>query len=110
MSSLNAFRITGTNTSVPPGCYDFGGTVHADFYLKLYADTGGCIGPCSVWAPFCIDGVDTTITCPCGNFPAGSGLGCDNFGTCACDPKSGTLEASGVAEAEVVNAFETACT
>jgi Tol biopolymer transport system component len=44
---------------------------------------------------FCIPGEPGVPACPCGNPPAGGGLGCDNFG--AGIAPSGKLSASGVA-------------
>jgi hypothetical protein len=43
----------------------------------------------------CQPGQGGVISCPCGNPPAGGGLGCDNFGAGPAD--SGTLSASGLA-------------
>lgn len=44
---------------------------------------------------FCFPGQGGIIPCPCGNPPAGGGLGCNNFG--AGPAQSGTLSATGVA-------------
>lgn len=55
----------------------------------------GCpVVDCNGLARFCLPDFDAT-SCPCGNPPAGGGLGCDNFGACTCNPQSGTLDASG---------------
>jgi hypothetical protein len=44
---------------------------------------------------FCFPGQGGIISCPCGNPPAGGGLGCDNFGVGPA--QSGTLTATGLA-------------
>ena len=44
---------------------------------------------------FCLPGQGGVLQCPCGNPPAGGGLGCNNFGFGP--SKSGTLDATGVA-------------
>ena len=80
MSSNNFFRIAGGPVSRPggPGCYDFGGNPHADFYLRLFG-VSGC--PTGSYPAFCVPGVGGIASCPCGNpqIPAGSTKGCNNF-------------------------------
>jgi len=49
----------------------------------------------ALYQPFCIPGALGSIPCPCGNPPAGGGLGCDNFS--AGPAASGTLMATGTA-------------
>jgi hypothetical protein len=80
MSSNDFFRMAGGPVSAPsgPGCYGFvGGIPHADFYLKLFANS------CNVdpLVKFCFGGVSGINSCPCGNpqVPAGSSKGCNNF-------------------------------
>jgi len=81
MSSLDAFRDTGTSISAPsgPGCYFFGGNPHGDFYLKLFGNPG--CPPDDPLTKFCAPGVGGIVTCPCGNpqVPAGATKGCNNF-------------------------------
>jgi len=97
MTSFDAFRITGTGQAAS-GCYFFGGTIHADFYLKLFSDEAPCLTP---GTQFCIPGVDAG-TCPCpnvnppggpSNAPVAPGLGCNNYG--AGPVQSSALDASG---------------
>jgi hypothetical protein len=52
---------------------------------------GGCNA--SPFTPICLPGQGGIIPCPCGNPPAGGGLGCNNFG--AGPAASGTLAGSG---------------
>jgi hypothetical protein len=79
MSSQNFFRITGTNTATGgSGCYFFGGTPHADFYLKMFSNAN--CAPVDPVTDFCFPGVGGVITCPCGNPPVAPGKGCNNFG------------------------------
>jgi hypothetical protein len=94
MASQDFFRITGM-TSVPQGagCYFFGFQPHADFHLQLYSDAD-CPGG-SPMVQTCLPGQGGVIPCPCGNPPAGGGLGCNNFGDGPA--QSGTLDATGVA-------------
>jgi hypothetical protein len=83
MTSNDFFRVTGTAVGVPsgPGCYFFGGTVHADFYLKLFSDLTCTPSNCGPMTQFCRPGVDTgIIACPCSNPPTGVQPGCNNFG------------------------------
>jgi hypothetical protein len=54
---------------------------------------GGCAG--SAMATFCLPGQNGVHACPCSNPPAGTGLGCNNFGAGPAD--SGRLDASGSA-------------
>ena len=75
MSSNDFFRITGgTCVDGEGGCYFLSGNPHADFYLKLYANTPSFVA-------FCAPGIGGIVTCPCGNpqVPAGATKGCDNF-------------------------------
>jgi hypothetical protein len=77
MSSNDFFRLTGPAVA-SPGCYAFG-TLHSDFYLKLFA-----VPDCPVSDPivkFCAPGVGGIHSCPCGNpqVPAGAAKGCNNF-------------------------------
>ncbi len=80
MSSNDFFRNVDPLGGGPsgPGCYFFGGNPHADFYLKLYGNTG-CESPPDIG--FCAPGVGGIVTCPCGNpqVPAGATKGCNNF-------------------------------
>jgi hypothetical protein len=79
MSSSDFFRIsTPSPCTQAAGCYFFGGNPHADFFLKLYADTQCSQQPLTT---FCAPGVGGIVTCPCGNpqIPAGATKGCDNF-------------------------------
>ncbi len=85
MASNNFFRVAATPgpVSAPsgPGCYDFGGNPHADFWLKLYADPQCPIPP--PLTPFCFPGEGGTkacTTCSPANPPSAHGRGCDNFG------------------------------
>jgi hypothetical protein len=80
MSSNDFFRDAGGPVSAPsgPGCYAFG-TLHSDFYLKLFS-----INPCGPevsFVKYCAGGVGGIVTCPCGNpqVPANSMKGCNNF-------------------------------
>lgn len=101
MSSNDFFRSV-SNCDDPCGfgsgscCYYFGGNPHADFHLKLFAESG-CPPPPAL-APFCFPGIDGVRSCPCGNPPGSSSVGCDNFGP---NPSGGTggarLDATGVA-------------
>jgi len=85
MSSNDFFRAAATpgpvSLSSGPGCYSFGGNPHADFWLKLYADTG-----CSPPLPgvgFCFPGeggIRACTTCSPANPPSAHGRGCDNHG------------------------------
>ena len=89
MGSTNFFRSTlvpAPNCCVDcyPGCYYFGGSPHADFYLKLYSDAG-C--PETAFTGFCYPGSGNVRACPCGNPPASGSVGCDNFGP---NPPGGT--------------------
>ncbi len=93
MATNDFFRITGATPQVGVGCYYFGGTPLGDFYLKLFA-AAGC-GPTSPMVNFCFPGQSGVIGCPCTNPPAGTGLGCNNFGAGPVD--SCTLAAAGVA-------------
>ncbi|HEV8111776.1 MAG TPA: hypothetical protein VGR31_03295 [Planctomycetota bacterium] len=84
MSSSDFFRITGASPSVPPGCYFGNGTIHADFYLKLYANVGcpSCLGMCGP-QEFCFPGEGATracTTCVPANPPSAHGRGCNNYG------------------------------
>jgi len=64
----------------------------------LAAYSCACPGvECNGVPRFCLPDVDAS-PCPCGNPPAGGGLGCNNFGACTCNPRSGTLDTSGFAE------------
>jgi hypothetical protein len=96
MASSDFFRVTGTSTSFPqgPGCYDFGGRPHADFYLKLFSATCCFPDSCNGMNRFCFPGQAGVIGCPCNNPPAGTGLGCNNFGAGPAD--SCTLSSAGV--------------
>src|SRR5260221_167905 len=84
MSSLNYFRMTGTNSSAPsgPGCYDFTGNRHADFWLNLYADA-----QCPASQPlteFCFPvdgGIKACTPCSPANPPSAHGRGCNNYGS-----------------------------
>jgi hypothetical protein len=84
MASNNYFRVAATPgpPSVPPGCYDFGGDPHADFWLKLYADpqcpTGGLV--LGLYCLPCEGGIKACTTCSPANPPSAHGRGCDNFG------------------------------
>ena len=96
MSSSDFFRITHCCISeCNPGCYYFGGIIHSDFYLELFA-APAC--PPDPMTPLCSPGMDGVRACPCSNPPASSGVGCDNFGP---NPPGGTggarLAASGFA-------------
>jgi hypothetical protein len=77
MASNNFFRLVAPNCD-PQGCscYYFGGNPHADFWLKLYANTG-CPPPTQATS-FCDPGQGGVIPCPCGNPAASSGRGCEN--------------------------------
>lgn len=95
MTSFDAFRITGTGQA-PSGCYYFGGTIHADFYLKLFSNEVSCKSPGVI---FCAPAVGE---CPCPNVnppggpnndPVAPGLGCNNYG--AGPAQSGLLGATG---------------
>jgi hypothetical protein len=86
MASNNFFRYAATPgpVSAPsgPGCYDFRPSVHADFWLKLYANPGCVIDNWS-WSVFCMPGeggVQACTTCSPPNPPIAHGRGCDNFG------------------------------
>lgn len=92
MNSQDFFRITGPAPSAAAGCYFFGGNPHGDFYLKLFSKT---CPPASPLIANCLPGQGGIIPCPCGNPPAGGGLGCNNFG--AGPAASATLGATGVA-------------
>ena len=101
MASNNFFRAAGTCIDLcwnpwDSCCFWFGGKPHADFHLRLFADTG-CTPPDPMTA-FCLPGAGGVRTCPCGNPPASSTVGCDNFGP---NPPGGTggarIGASGVA-------------
>lgn len=95
MNSNDFFRVTGPTPSVAAGCYFFGGQPHGDFYLKLFSKT---CGPSSPMTQNCRPGIDAgLIACPCGNPPAGGGLGCNNFQPTG-PVASATLTASGVAD------------
>jgi len=77
MNSQDFFRVTGSAPTVAPGCYYFGGQPHGDFYLKLFSKSCGVVSP---MVQNCRPGIDPgLIACPCGNPPAGGGLGCNNF-------------------------------
>jgi len=95
MLSNDFFRETGTSTtaSAGPGCYFFGGIIHADFYLKLFSAQASCKNP---MVGFCFPGLSGVITCPCGNPPSSATRGCNNFA-----PAGGTggahLDGSGTA-------------
>jgi hypothetical protein len=92
MASNDFFRFDPQ--TVGPGCYYFGGNPHADFYLKLFSEPP-CPPPDAL-VEFCFPGADGVRTCPCGNPPASSTVGCDNFGP---NPPGGTggarLDATG---------------
>jgi hypothetical protein len=83
MASNDFFRDAGGPVSFPsgPGCYNFGGRPHADFYLKLYGASGCPSDDCGSYVRFCAPGVGGIVTCPCGNpqIPAGATKGCNNF-------------------------------
>jgi hypothetical protein len=80
MTSNNFVRWTGASPSMPSGCYS-ASPVHADFYLKLFADPQ-C--PKGGWVyPFCFPGeggIRACTTCSPANPPSPHGRGCDNFG------------------------------
>jgi hypothetical protein len=83
MASNSFFRVAATPgpPSVPPGCYDYGPNLHADFWLKLYADIQ-CPFPLPL-TQFCFPGeggIKACTTCSPANPPSGHGRGCDNFG------------------------------
>ena len=94
MASNDYFRATGTSCGSPlcgPNCIScciyWGGNPHADFHLRLFAETG--CPPADPMTGFCFPDVGGVRSCPCGNpqVPAGSAKGCDNFGP---DPAGGS--------------------
>ncbi len=98
MASSDFFRVTNNSCQCGEcfaGCYSFGGPVHSDFYLELFA---GPACPADPLTPICLPGVGGVRACPCSNPPASSSVGCDNFGP---SPPGGTggarLAASGFA-------------
>ena len=101
MSSNDFFRDAGgpVTESGGPGCYSFGSTPHADFYLRLLS-MEAC-GPNPLVA-FCAPGVAGILTCPCGNpqFPHGSTKGCDNFAFPGHGTGGATLSGLGTANAD----------
>ena len=105
MSSNDFFRIAGGPVSQPngPGCYNFGGNPHADFYLRLFG-VSGCPAGCT-YPPFCAPGVGGIVTCPCGNpqIPAGATKGCNNFGSSATG--GAILVAAGVAATNAIDSL-----
>lgn len=92
MASNDFFRIEGG--TVAAGCYYFGGIVHADFHLELYA-AAGCVPPDPL-THFCFPGQGGVRTCPCANPPTDPSRGCNNFqGSGPVD--SARMDGSGVA-------------
>jgi hypothetical protein len=83
MASNDFFRATATSPIAynGPGCYDFGGNPHADFWLKLFADAQ--CPPVTPLTDYCFPGeggIHACTTCSPANPPAAHGRGCDNFG------------------------------
>jgi hypothetical protein len=103
MASNDYFRIASTCGDGGAPCYFFSGHPHADFYLRLFANTG-CRTPMT---SFCNPGQDGVIGCPCNNPPSGPNRGCNNFGP---NPAGGTggatLTAEGTAEASVASTLQ----
>jgi hypothetical protein len=84
MASNDYFRIAATPgpPQVPPGCYDFGGVPHADFWLKLYADPQcPAANPLTAYCFPGEGGIKACTTCSPNNPPSAHGRGCDNFGS-----------------------------
>lgn len=75
MSTLDQFRIEAGGTA--PGCYFFGGTPPASFFLQIYADACGVTANGTI---FCNgDGVAPHTNCPCSNVsPTAALSGCLN--------------------------------
>jgi hypothetical protein len=94
-----------------PGCYFFGGSPFASFYMRLFADSGCSTCTSCNAMDVCVPGVGGVMPCPCGNpqSPGGSARGCDNSaGTGgALVTSSGSASLSGDS-LHFASAFETA--
>jgi hypothetical protein len=75
MGTPDKFRVEGSPWT-PDGCYYFGSTPPADFYLQLYS--ANVVLPSVPPVPYCDPYPGGAPDCPCANPPAGSQRGCDN--------------------------------
>jgi hypothetical protein len=76
MTNQDRWRIENSAPTAD-GCYWFGGVVVGSFHLQLYSGSVN-VPSVSPMVAYCDAGSSGVIGCPCGNPPAGSGLGCDN--------------------------------